>query len=105
MSGPILFSAFINDIVYCFKHCKPILYADDLKVIFTIYPTKPEDSHILILHDLRNLSSWRTNNNYFVYYKIHNNYMLYSIGIKSLMYPNECTQLRTMNIILYIRMS
>ena len=41
MFGPILFFTFINDIVYCFKHGKLILYADDVKVIFSIDPTKP----------------------------------------------------------------
>ena len=49
-SAPILFSAFINDIVYCFKHGKLILYVDDLKFIFCIYPTKPAESPTLILN-------------------------------------------------------
>ena len=62
VSGPIYFSAFPNDIVYCFKYGKPNLYADDLKVIFSIDPTKPAESHTLILNDLRNLSLWCTNN-------------------------------------------
>ena len=32
--GPILFSVYINDIVDCFHYFKPVLYADDLKVVF-----------------------------------------------------------------------
>ena len=62
MSGPILFSAFITEIVYCFKYGKPILYADDLKVIFSIDSTTPAESHTLILNDLCNLSLWCSNN-------------------------------------------
>ena len=62
MSGPILLSAFINDIIYCFKHGKSILYVDDLKVIFSIDPTKPTESLTLILNDLPKLSLRCTNN-------------------------------------------
>lgn len=30
--GPLLFNLFINDITDVFKHCKFLLYADDLKI-------------------------------------------------------------------------
>ena len=53
MPGPILFSAVINDNVHCFKTSKPIFYADDLKLIFSIDPIQPVESYTLILNDVR----------------------------------------------------
>ena len=56
--GPILYAAYTNDIVRCFTYGKPILYADDLKVIFPIDLSDIRKSYSLIMHDLNNLSSW-----------------------------------------------
>ena len=46
--GPILFSAYITDIVDCFHYGKPVLYADDLKVVFSINSLHPNNSYALI---------------------------------------------------------
>ena len=56
--GPILYAAYTNDIVRCFTYGKPILYADDLKVIFPIDLSDIRKSYSFIMHDLNNLSSW-----------------------------------------------
>ena len=55
---PILYAAYTNDIVRCFTYGKPILYADDLKVIFPVDLSDIRKSYSLIMHDLNNLSSW-----------------------------------------------
>ena len=56
--GPILYTAYTNDIVRCFSYGKPILYADDLKVIFPINLSDITQSYHSIMHDLNNLSLW-----------------------------------------------
>jgi hypothetical protein len=56
--GPILYAAYTNDIVHCFSHGKPILYADDLKVVFPIDLLNPQKSYNAIMSDLNNLSLW-----------------------------------------------
>ena len=53
--GPILFSAYIDDIVDCFHYGKPVLYADNLKVVFSINSLHPNNSYALIKRDLHNL--------------------------------------------------
>ena len=60
--GPILFSAYINDIVDCFHYGKPVLYADDLKVVFPINSLHPNNSYALIKRDLHNLCLWASIN-------------------------------------------
>ena len=60
--GSILFSAYINDIVDCFHYGKPVLYADDLKVVFSINNLHPNNSYALIKRDLHNLCFWTSNN-------------------------------------------
>ena len=60
--GPILFSAHINDIVDCFHYSKPALYADYLKVVFSINSLHPNNSYALIKRDLHNLCLWASNN-------------------------------------------
>ena len=55
--GPILYAAYTNDIVRCFTYGKPMLYADDLKVIFPIDLSDKRKSYSLIMHNLNNLSS------------------------------------------------
>ena len=54
--GPILYAVYTNDIVRCFTYGKPILYADDLKVIFSIDLSDIRKSYSLIMHDRNNLS-------------------------------------------------
>ena len=58
---PILFSAYINDIVDCFHYGKPVLCADDLKVVFFINSLHANNSHALIKRDLRSLCFWASN--------------------------------------------
>lgn len=53
--GPLLFNLFINDISSCFKFCKILLYADDLKIYHIIH--SPTD-HLLIQKDLDRFSSY-----------------------------------------------
>lgn len=43
--GPLLFNIFINDIKDVFKHCKFLLYADDLKFFYRV--TGPEDAALV----------------------------------------------------------
>lgn len=35
--GPLLFNLYINNIYKCFRHCKFLLYADDLKIFRSVY--------------------------------------------------------------------
>jgi hypothetical protein len=56
--GPLLYAAYTNDIVKCFSHGHPILYADDLKVVFPIDLLDTAKSFSLIMHDLNMLSVW-----------------------------------------------
>ena len=42
---PILYAAFTNDIVCCFTYGRPILYADNLKIIFPIDLSEIRKSH------------------------------------------------------------
>ena len=56
--GPILCAAYTNDIVRCFTYGKPILYTDDLKVIFPIDLSEICKPYSFIKHDLNNFSSW-----------------------------------------------
>ena len=56
--GPIFYAAYSNDIVKCFNYGRPVLYADDLKVIFPIHLTDTDKSFNLIMQDLNNLSAW-----------------------------------------------
>ena len=56
--GPIFYAAYTNDVVRCFTYGKPILCADDLKVIFPIDLSDIRKSYSLIMHDLNNISLW-----------------------------------------------
>ena len=53
-----MYAAYTNDVVRCFTYGKPILYVDDLKVIFPIDLSDIHKSYSLIMHGLNNLSSW-----------------------------------------------
>lgn len=53
--GPLLFIIFINDINQCFKHCKFLLYADDLKLYLSVRDLS--DCHDL-QSDLNRLSEY-----------------------------------------------
>ena len=50
--GPILYAAYTNNTVKSFKYGTPILYADDLKVVFPINRSDVRQSYDLIMHDL-----------------------------------------------------
>ena len=52
----MLYAAYTNDIVRCFTYGKPILYADDLKVIFPIDLSDIGKSYSANMHNLNNLS-------------------------------------------------
>ena len=56
--GPLLYAAYTNDIVRCFSYGHPILYADDLKVIFPIDPSDFPKSFSSVMNDLNALSAW-----------------------------------------------
>jgi hypothetical protein len=56
--GPILYCAYTNDIVNCFSYGQPILYADDLKVIFPVDKNDMNQSFALINDDLKKLALW-----------------------------------------------
>ena len=56
--GPLLYAADTNDIIRCFSYGHPILYVDDLKVIFPIDPSNFPKSFSLIMNDLNTLSAW-----------------------------------------------
>ena len=58
MLGPLLYAAYTDDIIRCFSYSRPILYADDLKVIFPIDPSNFTKSFSLIMNDLHALSAW-----------------------------------------------
>lgn len=53
--GPLLFNIYINDITSCFKHCKAILYADDMKLYL---PIDDIACCLKIQEDLNNLSEY-----------------------------------------------
>ena len=53
--GPLLYAAYTNDIIRCFSYGRPILYADDLKVIFPIDPSDFPKSFSLIMNDINAL--------------------------------------------------
>ncbi|CAH2092779.1 unnamed protein product [Euphydryas editha] len=57
--GPVLFNLFINDIVLCFKHSTPYLYADDLKFVRVICSLR--DS-VLLQDDIDRVSNWCESN-------------------------------------------
>ena len=73
--GPILFFAYINNIVDCFLYGKPVLYADDLKIVFSTNSLHLNNSYELIKRDLHNLCLWASNNslqfNYNKYARLH----------------------------------
>lgn len=57
--GPLLFNLFINDISSCFRYCKFLLYADDLKIFRRI------DSQVCaasLQRDLSSFENWCTLN-------------------------------------------
>jgi hypothetical protein len=56
--GPLLYAAYTNDIVKCFSYGHPILYADDLKVVFPIDLSNTAKSFSSIMQDLNILSAW-----------------------------------------------
>ena len=56
--GPALFLAYINDIVSCFSHGIPFLFADDCKVIYSFDSAKFLETIQLIRDDLLRLESW-----------------------------------------------
>lgn len=53
--GPILFSLFVNDISSVFKHCRFLLFADDLKIYLRV---ENASDCIGLQNDLDNLESW-----------------------------------------------
>jgi hypothetical protein len=58
--GPILFLLFINDIVDCFLHGSPFLFADDIKILYA-FPHHLLPQYIVnISSDLANLDTWST---------------------------------------------
>ena len=48
----LLYAAYTNGIIRCFSYDCPILYADDLKVLFPIDPSDFPKSFSLIMNDL-----------------------------------------------------
>lgn len=58
--GPLLFNLFINDIAFCFKKSKFLLYADDLKVFLR---TDSLRDVFDLQNDLNNLNEWCKLNN------------------------------------------
>ena len=64
--GPLLYAAYTDDIIRYFSYdiiryfsySRPILYADDLKVIFPIDPSDFPKSFSLIMNDFNTLSAW-----------------------------------------------
>ena len=56
--GPLLCAACTNDVIRCFNYGRPILYTDDLKVIFPIDPSDFPKSFSLIMNDLNAFSAW-----------------------------------------------
>lgn len=61
--GPILFAIFINDIALVLKHCRFLLYADDLKLFLKI--ESPTDAFNL-QQDINNLNNWCDSNHIFL---------------------------------------
>ena len=57
--GPLLFVIFINDVHSCFKFCKYLLYADDLKIYHTISNLKDVEN---FQRDLDSLTQYCTTN-------------------------------------------
>ena len=53
--GPLLFILFINDVVDVFRHCKCLMFADDLKIFMTI--SNPIDV-LKLQSDLNRLNDW-----------------------------------------------
>ena len=56
--GPALFLAYINDILSCFSHGIPFLFADDCEVIHSFDSAKFLKTIQLIRDDLLRLESW-----------------------------------------------
>ena len=56
--GLLLYAAYTSDIVRCFSCDHPILYADDLKVIFLIDSSDFPQYFSLIMNDLNALFAW-----------------------------------------------
>ena len=53
--GPLLFNIFINDIGHCFKHCKFLCFADDLKLYLAVSSV---DDCRRLQSDLARLEKW-----------------------------------------------
>ena len=56
--GPLLYTANSNDIIRCFSYGRPILYANDFKVIFPIVPPNFHKYFSFITNDLNALTAW-----------------------------------------------
>lgn len=61
--GPLLFIIYINDIIKCFRFCKILLYADDLKIFRSI--SHPSDRS-LIQEDLNRFAFYCRENHLFL---------------------------------------
>lgn len=60
--GPLLFSLFINDVGMNIKHCKRLLYADDLQIYRSCSIGDLSECFELINEDIRRISNWAKTN-------------------------------------------
>jgi hypothetical protein len=60
--GPLLFSLFINDLREVLKHCKHILYADDLQIYFHFLPSDLDAALSSVREDIAAIEAWASSN-------------------------------------------
>ncbi|MGL5707715.1 MAG: reverse transcriptase domain-containing protein, partial [Aeromonas sp.] len=56
--GPAFFLVYINDLIPCFRHGTPFLFADDCKVVYSIRKSELEYQLTLINADIKRLEKW-----------------------------------------------
>ena len=97
-TGPSLFNIYINDLVQVVKHCKLVLFADDLKVVGK---AESAESPVLVQCDLDTTERWSIENKLpislpkysVLHYGAKNAKKAYTLGGQPVASVNECMDL------------